>query len=78
MQIPVHRGSGEPRKTVVRAPTTEEEQKFFEELKKNLDAPTMADLLRYCCAKTAKKNGLKIPRSWERHYSSKSGKIKKS
>lgn len=70
--IPVHRAGGKKpqnkRGLVVRSPTSPEEQKFFRQLKDELGAPTMADLIRYLAAQKAIEIGLKLPPKWRIYY----------
>lgn len=70
--VPSHPSSGEGtrgrRMFVARAPTTPEEQAFFERLKTAVMAPTMADLIRYAVARVALERGLEIPEKWRPYY----------
>ena len=70
----IHPSSGKGargrRVLVVRATTSPEEQAFFLELKKKMNAPTMSDLIRHCCTRIAIEEGieLEIPKSWRALY----------
>ena len=67
--VPTHpAGGGSPRQLVVRAPTSPEEQSFFEQLKTRLEAPTMADLLRHLAAERALEIGVELPEKWRIYY----------
>lgn len=70
--IPIHpAGGGSPkdkRGLVVRSPTSPEEQGFFNRLKDELNAPTMADLIRYLAAERALEVGVKLPEKWRIYY----------
>lgn len=70
--VPSHPSSGEGvrgrRVLVARAPTTPEEQAFFNRLKDAVMAPTMADLIRYAVAKVALERGVEIPEKWQPYY----------
>jgi hypothetical protein len=52
----------------VRAPTSPEEQVFFNQLKESLEAPTMADLIRHLAAERALEIGLELPEKWQIYY----------
>lgn len=71
--MPIHPGGGndepqERRGLVVRAPTSPEEQEFFETLKDELKAPTMADMIRYLAAECALDVGIELPERWRPYY----------
>ena len=70
--VPSHPSSGEGvrgrRVLVARAPTTIEEQAFFNLLKDAVMAPTMADLIRYAVARVALERGVEIPEKWQPYY----------
>lgn len=72
--VPTHPSSGEGvrgrRVLVARAPTTPDEQAFFEQLKEKVMAPTMADLIRYAVVKVALENDVEIPERWRPYYAS--------
>ena len=58
---------------VVRAPTSPEEQGFFESLKLELGAPTMADLLRHLAAERGVEVGIELPEKWRIYYEKPTG-----
>jgi len=68
--VNIHPGGDDARGLVVRATTSPEEQAFFLKLKKEMNAPTMADLLRHCCVKIAIQEGVEIdlPQAWRALY----------
>lgn len=69
--VPTHPAGGSTRQRrvlVVRAPTSPEEQGFFNILKEKLEAPTMADLLRHLAAERAIELGLELPEKWRIYY----------
>lgn len=54
----------------VRATTSPEEQAFFLELKKEMNAPTISDLIRHCCVQIAleEKLDIELPEAWRALY----------
>lgn len=70
--VPSHPSSGEGergrRMLCARAPTTLDEQAFFNRLRDAVLAPSMADLIRYAVSKIAIENGVEIPEKWRPYY----------
>lgn len=71
--VPIHpsgKGVRGKRTLVVRAPTSLEEQAFFVKLKEKMHAPTMSDLIRYCCVRISidEEIDLELPKSWQQYY----------